>query len=62
VSSPGVTPVAMPVPAPIVAFPLLSVHVPPADASLSVVVDPTHTDRMPSIEPGNALTVTIAVV
>lgn len=62
VSNPGVTPFAMPVPPPIVALPLLSVHVPPVAASLKFVVDPTHTDKIPFIAPGNALTVTIAVV
>ena len=36
-------------------------HVPPAVASPNVVVDPTHTERVPVIAAGNGLTVTVAV-
>ena len=45
---PAVTPVTMPVPDPIVAMAvLLLLHVPPPEASLSVVVNPTHAFRVP---------------
>lgn len=36
-------------------------HVPPASASLMVVVDPEHTFMMPVIGAGKSFTVTIAV-
>jgi len=40
---------------------LLLSHVPPEVASLSVVVDPTHTAVVPVIDNGNAFTVTTVV-
>ena len=58
---PAVTPVTTP-PAVIVAMAgdaLL--HVPPAVALLSVVVDPTHTLVVPVITAGSGLTVTVVV-
>jgi hypothetical protein len=55
---PVVIPVAMPVPTPIVACAvLLLVHVPPPVASVSIVVEPTHTFVVPPIGAGNGLTV-----
>jgi hypothetical protein len=41
---------------------LLLLHVPPAVALLSAVVEPTHTWRMPFTTAGNWLTVTTAVL
>jgi len=60
VSSPTDTPVTSPVPD-IVALGLLMLHVPPP-ASVSAVVAPTHTVKVPEIAEGNAYTVTTAVV
>jgi hypothetical protein len=58
---PGDTPVATPVPATMVAtevVPLL--HVPPA--SVSAVVNPLQTARLPPIAAGSGLTVTASVI
>lgn len=60
VEVPTATPIAMPDAAPIVVKPLLLVHV-PAPALVSVVVVPTHTDGVPPMAAGSALTVTVAV-
>jgi hypothetical protein len=55
-------PVTIPVVKPAVAIPVaLLLQVPPP-ASLSVVVKPEHTLRLPNIAVGNGLTVTTAVV
>jgi hypothetical protein len=59
---PAATPVTIPLLVPIVArVTLLLVHVPPAVASVSVVVKPTHTLAVPLIDAGSGLTVTTAV-
>ena len=59
---PAVTPVNMPVDAPIVAIAVAPlVHVPPLVALLNVTVWPTHTSAVPVIDPGAAFTVTIVV-
>ena len=56
-----VSPVTMPVVDPMTAMPvLLLLHVPPP-ASLKEVVDPEHTDNVPSIAVGKGSTVTTAV-
>ena len=48
---------------PIVPSPgLLLDQVPAPDASDNVMIDPTHTDTLPSIADGAAITVTVAVV
>ena len=52
----------MPVEDPIVALPLLLVHVPPAGVEFNVVVKPTHTFKLPVIVVGFGLTVTIVGV
>ena len=53
----------MPVVRSIVAMPVLLLsHVPPAEASVSVVVRPVHTCIVPPIEAGNGFTVTVVVV
>lgn len=52
VSEPGVTPVAIPV-APIVAFVLLRLHVPPVIASANGVDEPTQTLGAPVIMPAS---------
>ena len=60
VALPADTPVSMPVEASILATEvLLLVQVPPAAASVRVMVDPVHTDPGPVIVPadGNGLTV-----
>ena len=59
-------PSATPVTFPVVAFTdaidaLLLLHVPPAVASLSKIVWPTHTVAEPDIDAGNAFTVMLAV-
>jgi hypothetical protein len=60
---PAVTPVTIPEAAPIVAMLVLPLsHVPPAEASVSVVVRPIHTVAVPPMDAGNGLTVTIVVV
>lgn len=51
----------MPVPAPIVTFVLLLLHVPPRSELVKLVVAPIHTDGMPAIGAGSASTVTILV-
>ena len=58
---PTLLPVTTPVFNPIVALPLLLVHVPPP-ASLNVIVEPRHTVLAPKIAVGNGLTVTVVVV
>jgi len=57
---PGVTPVTMPEEDPIVALPLLPLHVPPP-ASVKDIVDPIQTLLGPVIFPGSGLTVTVVV-
>ena len=47
---------------PIVALPLLLAQVPPAEASVNVVVKPKHTVKGPDIAEGKGLTVTTAVM
>jgi hypothetical protein len=59
---PAVTPVATPVPEPIVATDVaLLVQVPPAVASVNVVVTPEHTLDAPDIADGSAFTVAVLV-
>ena len=56
-------PVTTPVKDPMLAVPVeLLLHVPPAVASVNVVVSPEQTLRVPSIAVGNGLTVTIVVI
>ena len=53
-------PVTIPIAEPMFAMPVaLLLHVPPAVASLNVVVRPEHMLRIPRIPVGNGLTVTI---
>ena len=59
---PGILPVTIPVVEPILALPLLLVHVPPAGVEFSVLVAPTHTFKVPVIAVGLAFTVTIVGV
>ena len=55
-------PVTTPVDSPTVAIPVaLLLHVPPPVPSVSVVVNPEHTVRVPLIAVGNGFTVTMAV-
>ena len=62
VEVPTATPVTIPVVDPTVAVPVaLLLHV-PVLASVNVVVNPTHTDRVPLITPGNGFTVTTDTV
>lgn len=57
------TPVNTPVAEPIVATPVVPlIQVPPEVASLSVIVDPSHTAVLPVIVAGNGLTVTVVLV
>ena len=58
---PTVTPVTIPVPAPIVAFELFTVQTPPDVASVRVVVKPTHTDDAPTMATGFGLIVITVV-
>ena len=59
VTTPGATPVTVPLLLPTVAIvPSLVVHVPPGVASVSVRVEPTQTLKVPPIAAGSALTVT----
>lgn len=63
VAVPGATPVTTPVVKSTVAVPVaLLTQVPPADASASVVVRPTHTVVVPVISAGSGLTVTTSVL
>ena len=56
------TPVTMPVEEPTVAVPVaLLLQVPPAGISPSAVVSPWHTESVPVIADGSALTVTTVV-
>jgi hypothetical protein len=56
---PGITPVTTPDVRSTVAIDgLLLVHVPPAEALLSAVVEPSHTEVVPAISAGRALLVT----
>lgn len=60
VAVPELTPVAMPVDEPILAIAvLLLLHVPPAVASLSVVLNPTHRLLLPVMAAGDVLTVSV---
>lgn len=60
---PGVTPVAIPVEASIVATPVfVLVHVPPLVASVNVEVNATQSVLTPDIEAGSGFTVTVSVV
>jgi hypothetical protein len=62
VGAPAVTPETIPVPEPIVATEeLLLLHVPPAVASLKVLVDPAHIVVMPLMAEGVVLTVKVLV-
>ena len=56
-------PVTIPDDEPTVAIPVaLLLQVPPAGASVNVVVNPAHTTSVPAMVPGNALTVTTVVM
>ena len=59
---PGITPVTIPVDDPMVALPLLLLHVPPAGVEFKVVVKPTHTFLVPVIVDGVVFTVTTIVL
>jgi hypothetical protein len=59
---PAVTPVTTPAPVIVATAGVALLHVPPAVASVKVVVDPTQTDNVPPIDAGNGLTVTVAVL
>ena len=59
---PDAIPVTTPVVPIVASVPSLLLQVPPAVASLSEVVKPTHTLAVPLIEPGSAFTVTTVVV
>ena len=61
VEVPADTPLTTPVPGATVATVVVLLLQVPPPASLNVVVDPTHTDAVPDIDDGNALTVTIIV-
>lgn len=62
VSVPEVIPVTIPEPDPIIAIAgLLLIQVPPP-GSIRVVVEPTHTDKLPVIREGNGLTVIVSIV
>ena len=54
---PADAPVTMPVPEPMVAWPLLLLHVPPGVMSVKDVVKPTHTLATPFIVVGIGSTV-----
>ena len=60
VEVPDVTPVTTPVPGTTVATVVVLLLQVPPPASLNVVVDPIHTNVVPEIDDGNALTVTVA--
>jgi hypothetical protein len=63
VAAPTVSPVTMPVNKLTVAtVVLLLLHVPPAVASLNIVVSPKHTFVLPVIGAGNGFTVTVVVM
>lgn len=63
VVTPSATPVTIPVDAPTVAVVVLDEdQVPPAVASVSVVVPPIQTTGVPPIVAGNAFTVATAVL
>lgn len=59
IDEPADTPVTTPVVELMVAAPPVPLHVPPGDASVSVVVAPMHTTGDPEIGDGNGLTVTV---
>ncbi len=60
---PEIFPVTTPVPEPTVAAEvLLLLHTPLAEASVSVIVDPTQTSIAPKIAAGDGYTVTVIVV
>jgi hypothetical protein len=61
VAVPAAMPVTSPDEAPTVATVVLPlVQLPPASASLNVVIDPAHTASVPAMADGNGLTVTTA--
>ena len=62
VAVPAVTPVTMPEEEPTVALVLLLLQVPPAVASVSVIVAPSQTEELPEIDGGVGFTVTVTVV
>jgi len=59
---PPLMPRAIPVDDPMLALPLLVVHVPPPGVVFNVVVNPTHTSSVPVIGVGLGLIVTTAVL
>ena len=61
VDVPADTPVTRPVPAIVAAVVLLLLHVPPMVASVSGVVEPTHTVAVPVIAGGPEVTFTVTV-
>jgi hypothetical protein len=62
VAVPADTPVTSPEEAPTDTEPLALLHVPPVVGSERVIDDATHTDELPVIAAGRALTVTIVVL
>ena len=63
VATPGAIPVTVPVGLMIAIEGVALLHVPPGDASLSVVVRPWHIEyTLPDIEPGNGKIVSDVVV
>ena len=58
---PALTPVTIPEAEPTDALALLLVHVPPVIRSLSIIVDPGQTFKVPVIAGGTASTVTTKV-
>lgn len=62
VTAPAVTPFTMPVVEPMVAFALLALHVPPAVAFVSVILEPSHTLGGPPIVAGSGNMVTGPIV
>lgn len=59
VAVPAAAPYTLPVPDTVAIYALLLVHAPPDDALDRFVVCPMHTDIVPDIYEGDALTVTV---
>ena len=59
VEVPAATPLTTPVPGTTVATVVILLLQVPPPASLNVVVEPAHTDAIPVIDEGKALTVTV---
>ena len=61
VNVPAATPVTTPVVLIVATEVLLLLHVPPAVASVKLVVNPIHTDAVPVMVAGKGLTVAVVV-